>query len=63
MWQFRLNRLGNAAYFIQNLGISEGDFPPNECMARVLVEEAMITNNGFTARYLKYRNVSVIKFV
>ena len=58
MWQFRLNRLRDAAYFFQNLGFSEGDISPTECMARILVEEAMITNNAFTACYLKYKGVS-----
>jgi len=58
MWQFRLNRLGNAAYFIEKLGIDEGDWSPNECLARTLIKEAMITNNAFTALYLKHKNVS-----
>ena len=62
MWQFRLNRLHDAAYFIRNLGFSVGDISPSECMARILVEEAMITNNAFTARYLKHKNVSMFLF-
>ena len=57
MWQFRLLRLDSAAYYIDKL--DSIDMRLNQCMARILVEEAMVTSNAYTAHYLQSRDVSV----
>ena len=58
MWQFRVRRLDSAAYYQQDLGFSNEVVESDEVLAKMMVEEAMITVNAFTAQYLKANGVS-----
>ena len=58
MWQFRVQRLDSAAYYVQQLGFSSEEVECNKVLANMMVEEAMITVNAFTAQFLKKYEVS-----
>ncbi|XP_076803604.1 3'-5' exoribonuclease HELZ2-like [Clavelina lepadiformis] len=54
-WGFRVMRLESAAFYQQ---FQESDYSNSEwyksCMARILVEEAMITSNLLAAKFMKF---------
>lgn len=58
MWQFRLNRLGSAAVYINELG--KGKNTIDNFLSRMIVEEAMITSNAYTALYLSEMKVQLL---